>query len=788
MNMEKGLLPHEVAELEKKFGKNVIESYTTSSLTSILFAQFATLINLILAIAALFSFLIKNLLDGGFIAAVIVVNACFGFIQEYRAQKSLEKLRKYAPPTARVIRSGKEEQILAEDLVPDDIVVLTEGARVPADGVLVDVTHLEVDEAIITGESLGAIKNTSEDVYMGTLVLKGKGIFRVNKIGMNTRFGQIARTLSTIHNDRPPLQVRIDQLGKALAFWALLLGILIIPIGLTYKQDYFQVILVGISIGIAAIPESLPGVVTIAYALGTLRMAKHGAIVRKLASIETLGAIQVILLDKTGTITKNAMEVKKFWVTGKKSLPLLAEACILGNTASLVQKGRINEFEVIGDATDGALLLWAKNHKPQFQPAEGHIIDEYVFDTKTKTITTVWKKEGKMYVFVRGAPEEVLAKSALPQKEKTDITSHFEEFAKDGYRVIAFAIKSANYNSQTSREHLEKDLKFLGFVGIYDPPRADVKEAIKKARLAGIHVAMVTGDNELTAFHLAKEIGLIEKNEDVVTSDEMASISDSELLPLILKTSIFARTKPEDKLRLVSVLKDKGIIVGVTGDGVNDALALKKADVGVAMGIGGTDVAQEAADIILTDNSFATLIKAVEEGRVIYKNIVNAIIYLLSGNLAEISLVFFATLFKFPFPLVPTQILWINLITDSLPALALAAGSRDGSILSKKPRDANDSLLSAKKVLIIILIGMSLSTFLLFIFFFLLLTYTQEQARTVVFNLLIYFHLIIVMIIGRHSLRKKNIFLILTIILIFLLQFLINVIPFFQQIFHLESF
>lgn len=782
----KGLSYHQAKQLLEEYGENSIETKGTVTAWSILFSQFPTVINGILLIAALFSLLINNILDGFFILAIIIINAILGFFQEYRAQKSLEKLKDLTSPLARVIRDGKEVRINASELVPGDLVVLTEGDRVPADGEIIDVAHIEINESILTGESLAVMKNLSETVYLGTLVIKGKGIMQVTKTGMHTQFGQIAETLATIQEEKAPLQKNLDQLGKTLSYSVLVVGFFIIVIGLMNNQDLVPLILVSASIAVAAIPEGLPAVVTIAFAVGTHRMAKRGAIVRKMAAVETLGAVSVIISDKTGTITRNIMRVKKHWIKHEDKLPLLIKACVLGNTASLIEKGSGKSFEVLGDQTDGALLMWANEQKikPDL-PKDSSVVDEYVFDTENKTITTVWKKDGKNHVFVRGAPEVIIAKCALSKELQEEAYAHVAEFAKEGLRTIGFAAKTDEQKKHVSREHLEQDLTFLGCMGIYDPPRNEVKDAVIKSRQAGISTIMVTGDNELTALALAKEINLIEKDEDVITGDELAKMSDEELSQLITRTRIFARTKPEQKLRIVTVLKNLGLVVGVTGDGVNDALALQKADVGIAMGQGGTDVAKEAADIVLTDNNFATLIKAVEEGRIIYKNISNAILYLLSGNLAEISIVFIATFLQLPFPLLPTQILWINLVTDSFPALALATGSKDATVLENKPRNPKTPILSFSRVLLIAAIGYSLTALLLVIFIFLLNTSSEAFARTVVFNMLIYFHLLIAIGFGWQTLRRGNYFLVITIFIILLLQILITYTPFFRNIFHL---
>lgn len=785
--MEKGLTFKEALEKLRVIGPNEIEAHESKSSLSLLLSQFPTFINAILAGASLLSFIIGELVDGTFILSILLINAIFGFVQEYRAEKSLEKLKSYVKSIVRLIRDGKEQQVLSRELVPGDLVILSEGDRIPADGKLAIKKTIEIDESLLTGESLSIVKNHNDPVFSGTLVTKGSGRILVEKTGMLTRFGQIAQTLSTVSSDKTPLEKRLDSLAKTLSIIVVFTSALIVPLGLYQGKELFVSLLLAVSIGIAAIPEGLPAVVTIALAIGVNRMAKKRAIVRKMASIETLGAVQIILTDKTGTLTENSMKVKKFWVEKNQALSSLLKACVFGNTASLIEKAEKNAFDIVGDKTDGSLLLFAQqNNNLEDIKASGKILDEYSFDPQTKTVTTTVEHNGTKHVFVRGAPEVVLQNCRLKELERKNITELFESYAKEGLRVIGFGTKISNHTGSIKREEAEKDITFLGFVGIYDPPRREAKKAVHQARLAGIKTIMVTGDNPLTALSIAWEIGLIEEDEDVVTGEEMEKLPDEELEELILKTRIFARTRPEDKLRLVSLFKKQGYVVGVTGDGVNDALALKRADVGIAMGQKGTDVAREASDIVLTDDNFSSLVSAIEEGRTIYNNIVKAITYLLSGNLSEISLVFFATLLGMPNPLLPTQILWINLVTDGIPALALASDAKDPSVLRRKPRNPNAPILSNHRLVFILTVGFLLSILFLAIFKLLLdITSSETFARTIVFNALIFSHMTIAFIVRGGSIFKMNKFLIIGVLVTLLLQAMITFTPFFQNIFHL---
>lgn len=785
--MDTGLTSIQAREKLIEVGKNEIEVKKSYNALSIFLSQFPTFINGILFAGGMFSFIIGNFVDAFFIASILILSAVFGFMQEYNAEKSLEKLKSYIKPLSRVIRNGKEAEISSSELVPGDIVLLNEGEHIPADGKIILSHHLEIDESVLTGESIPVAKISFDLAFSGTLVSKGRGRLLVENTGMNTRFGKIANTLSSIETGKTPLQKNLSALGKIISAVAIIIAFSLIPIGLSQNRKLFDLILLSISAAVSAIPEGLPAVITIALAIGTKRMAKKNAIVRKMSAVETLGAVQVILSDKTGTLTKNKMAVKKFFVNKKEHMNFLLKTCVVGNTASLIQKGEQGKFEAVGDKTDGALLMWAKNKVENLNllTDSGKVIDEFVFDPETKLITSIWEENRKKYVFVRGAPEKILQNSTLKEPERKKIEKEFESYAKKGFRVIGFGFKNHEEDGIKERTHLEQNLEFLGFVGIYDPPREEARQALENAKEAGIRTIMVTGDNEITALAIAKEVGLIEKDEDVITGDELDKMSDEELKKLILKTTVFARTRPEDKLRLVTLLKQMGFIVGVTGDGVNDALALKKADVGIAMGLTGTDVAKEASDIVLADDNYSTLIKAVLEGRTIYNNILKSITYLLSSNLSEISLIFAAALLNMPNPLIPTQILWINLITDGLPALALASDNRDRSVLKEKPRDPKQQILTGKRLGFIIIVGFSLSLALLIVFSFLLQKNGETFSRTVIFNLLIFSHMALAFLVRGGSIFKFNKLLVLSVFITIVLQLMITNVAFFQEIFHL---
>lgn len=787
--MIKGLTSKEAALALKTYGRNEIKIKKRFVGLKIFLSQLISVLNLILVLAAVFSFLISDPIDGILILIIVFLTSLFGFLQEYQAEKAIEKLKTYITPLSRVIRDEKEIEIPTANIVPEDIVIVNEGTYIPADGTILMSHHLEIDESALTGESLPVEKNNKDSVFSGSLVVKGRAEFLVTKTGHNTRFGEIAKELASIKVGKTPLQKKLSNLGKFLSSFVVIASLAIVPIGLLQNQEMGPLVLLAISIGVAAIPEGLPAVITIALAIGVKRMARKNAVVRKMASVETLGSMQIILSDKTGTLTKNRMVVKKAWLENDKNISSMYKACLLGNTATLAKKetgSKSLDYEVIGDKTDGALLLWLKEKKQDFEKikSEGEIIDEYVFDPETKLITTLWKERDKESAFVRGAPEAILSRSSLSDNAKAKIRHEFESFAKQGLRIIGFAEKKDEDLKATSRNRIETNLKFLGFVGIYDAPREEAKISIQKAREAGINTVMVTGDNELTALAIGEEIGLIDKGEEVLTGQDLDKLTDEEIIKALPKTRIFARTKPEDKLRLVTLFKKQGFVVGVTGDGVNDALALKKADVGVSMGNSGTEVAKEASDIVLSDDNYSTLVAAILEGRTIFNNIVKAITYLLSGNLAEISLIIFAIILGIPSPLLPTHILWINLVTDGLPALGLASDNKDVGVLKQKPRDPKADILNKRNLIFIFSVGFSLAILCMLVFIS-LLSQGEIFARTIVFNLLIFSHILIVFVIRGKNAFKFNKLLFIALAFTIISQVVITFFSPFKEAFHL---
>ncbi|OGH14879.1 MAG: hypothetical protein A2689_02995, partial [Candidatus Levybacteria bacterium RIFCSPHIGHO2_01_FULL_38_96] len=727
---------------------------------------------------------IGDFIDAFFIFLVLIVNGLFGFIQEYRAQKTIEKLKELVSPTTHVIRDGQEKEIDAREIVPGDIIVLREGDKIPADGKLITDVLIEVDEAILTGESMPRDVKNGGDLFSGTFLVKGRGYFKVESIGFETRLGKIAAEIEKTKKPRFPLAENLSHLGTRLALVAVFMSFLLVPIGFFQGREIREIILIAVSIAVAMIPEGLPLVVTIALAVGAYRMVKRKTIVRKMSAIETLGATNIILCDKTGTITANKMAVKKFWISNKEKLPLLLRAAVLGNTASLAMEEELPAgplrseasrqavgYRVLGDSTDGAILLFAKSHNKNIEEfrTEGTVIEEKPFDPETKIIEVVWEKSGERHTFVRGAPESILKLDGTSEQAHREL----ELYAKEGLRTIAFGHKRQG----------EARFSFLGIVGIYDPPREEARQAIKEAQSAGIKIIMVTGDNPLTAKSIAEDVGLITPGELVLTHDEMEKITDEELAELLPKTRIFARMVPSDKLRLVRLYQKLGFVVAVTGDGVNDALALSEANIGVAMGETGTDVAKEAGDLVITDDNLYTIVKAIEEGRGIFDNIIKVVVFLLATNLTEFFLIFFSVILGLPIPLSPTQILWINLVSDGAPAMALATDVKRHGLLSRKPRNVNEQILNRKRLKNILGITLIFSFLLMFVYSTILQT-SGVVPRLLIFNLLVFGEMIIIFII-RGGIFPLNRFMIISVLITLLLQFVVSTVPELRALFRL---
>ncbi|MBI5122906.1 cation-translocating P-type ATPase [Candidatus Roizmanbacteria bacterium] len=757
---KKGLSSHKVQTLLKQYGYNEISEVKQFTLIKSFLAQFDNVLILLLVAAGGISFFVGERLDSLFIFLIVILNTFFGLYQEFKAEKALSYLKKLTVTIIRVIRDQKEQQIDSRFLVPGDLIYIEEGTKIPADCQIVSSRNLEINEASLTGESLPVVKNihdpNSNQLFMGTVVAKGRGYAQVLKTGNQTKFGTIAKTLSTIKETKTPLQKKLDVFTKQIGVIGITASLIVFIFSFIQDKSLVESFIFAVSLAVAAVPEGLPAVMTITLAIGVEQMAKKKTIVRKLNAIEALGSITVIATDKTGTLTANQMRVKKIFIENNvyeiTHPPLLTNHSfskivlngILCSTAALVTKiDHGKDFDIIGDATEGALLLMA--HKVGMIPEETRekwkIIDELSFNPVTKRMTVVASDEKEKFVFTKGAPESILSISShilignkptpLSSQHISRIEREFERFARQGLRMIAFS-----YKKNDSNDLFEKNQIFLGFVGIADPVREEVKEAVKKTQEAGIKVIMITGDNPLTAEAIGIETGIIKEGEDIMTGTQLDDYSDEELIPILSKVKIFARTSPVHKYRLIKLLQKQGEIVAVTGDGVNDALALKQANVGVAMGITGTDVAKETAHMIITDDNFATLVGAVEQGRNIFNHIKNAIKYLLACNIGEVVYILAAVIFQLPI-LTALQLLYINLVTDGLPAIALAFSPNDSNIMREKPRRMM-TILGKHDFKYIFLVGI-ITAVLAFLSFIPSFIFSRENlATTLVFTSIIF--------------------------------------------------
>ncbi len=734
-DLKKGLNLEGVEESRKKYGINELKAKKKKTLLIKFLEQFKDFMIIILIIAALVSGIIgyienEGITDSIIILIVVIMNAIIGVAQESKAEKSLEALQKLSSHVAKVIRNGELIIIPSKELVPGDIVVLETGDYVPADLRIIEAVNLKVQEASLTGESVPVEKNieaiSDEKVGIGdrtnmlfasSLITYGRGKGIVVETGMNTEVGKIASIINDTNETETPLQEKLNKLGKTLGIGALIICAVIFVIGLLYGKNPLDMFMTAVSLAVAAIPEGLAAVSTIVLAIGVQRMVKKHAIVKKLPAVETLGSATVICSDKTGTLTQNKMTVQKIFYNNKlvdiPEVNLEEEDAVLEKlvyVSMLCNDTKIGtDKQLTGDPTETALINMG--FKLDFQPAiyeQMPRIKEIPFDSDRKLMTTVNKIGEKFVVCTKGGVDELLnrcTKYTLNGEIKTDlddyknqIKENNEKMAKDALRVLAMGYKELDHEpTDEEMKDIENDLIYIGMVGMIDPPREEVKLAVQKCKTAGIKTVMITGDHKITAVAIAKALGILEKEDEAITGAELEEMSDEELTKNIRKYSVYARVSPEHKVRIVKAWQANGEIVAMTGDGVNDAPALKTADIGCAMGIVGTDVAKEAADVILTDDNFATIVSAVEEGRRIYDNILKAIQFLLSSNVGEIIVLFVAILIT-PLlskifgidihliePLLPIHILWINLVTDSLPALALVVDPAEKDIMKRKP-------------------------------------------------------------------------------------------------------
>ena len=743
-----GLTSAEAAHRLSIHGPNELQALSTQSAWHTFFAQFQNALILILLSATIISGFLGHTLEAVVITVIVLFAVLLGFIQEHRAGRALEALRRMAAPSAHVRRDGEDTSIPARDLVPGDVVLLRAGDRVPADARVTEAVNLAVDEAALTGESaavqktVGSFDDTglplgdrTNMAYAGTLVAYGRGQAVIVATGMTTEFGRIAQMVETVEAGRTPLQENLDRLGTTLAKAALVVVVLVVVIGLFRGLPALEMFMFGIALAVAVVPEALPAVVTISLAIGVRRMVKRNALVRRLPIVETLGSTSVICSDKTGTLTKNEMTVRQVFaddrvlelsgtgydpaggvvegggeVEAPPGVRAMLSAAALASDARLVSHDGRHQIE--GDPTEGALVVAAI--KVGLSPTDLNVsaprVSEIPFTSERRRMTTLHSTKTGSIAYSKGAADDVLASCIsqfaidrdipLTDECRTRVLAVERGMASEGLRVLAVARKLS-----TSIEDAERDMTLLGLVGMMDPPRAEAKAAVRICADAGIRAVMITGDHPLTAGAVAKEIGVL-AGQRVVSGRDLEAMSDAELRRSVIDIAVYARVSPADKLRVVSAWQNRGDVVAMTGDGINDAPALKKADVGVAMGIAGTDVSKEAAGMTLLDDNFATIVAAVEEGRIVFGNIKKYLTYLLSCNVGEIVLLAGSVIAGLPLPLTAVQILYVNLATDGLPALALAVDPPEDDLMLRKPRDARIGIFTRPVVVMLLVAGL----------------------------------------------------------------------------------
>lgn len=751
---EQGLGEKELENLREKYGENILNAKEKKSALVIFLEQFKDFLVIILLVAAAISFISGNRESTIVILAVIVMNAILGTIQHLKAEKSLESLKKMSSPKAKVIRDGEKREIDSSELLPGDIVLLEAGDIVPSDGRVLETHSLMVNESSLTGESDNVekvcqaidisgltIADQKNMVFSGSLVTYGRAKVLVTAIGMKTELGKIASLLDETKETMTPLQKSLERFGKKLSIAIIILCIVVFFMSVARGVNILESLMFAVALAVAAIPEALGSIVTIVLAIGTQKMAKEHAIIKKLHSVESLGCISVICSDKTGTLTQNKMTVRQLYVgdevieTGEIDLNSKVETELL-RSAILCSDAVNNNGQEIGDPTEVALVNIG--HKYNLKEVEIRNkyprLKELPFDSDRKMMSTLNEIEGKNYLITKGAPDIIVEKAKYILRKngnieeilKTDIENIKKtniSFAEHGLRVLAFAMKGMNEVRELEFSD-ESNFIFIGLISMIDPPREESKEAVKSCVRAGIKPVMITGDYKVTAKAIAREIGIYKDGDETLNGVEVEKMSDEELMKHVERVSVYARVSPEHKIRIVSAWQKLGKICAMTGDGVNDAPALKKADVGIAMGITGTEVSKDAASMILTDDNFSTIIKSVVTGRNLYANIKNSIRFLLSGNTAGILAVFYASLVGLPAIFAPVHLLFINLLTDSLPAIAIGMEPSHGDVLDEKPREANAPLLDKKLSGRILMEGILIATVTMIAFY---LGYTKEN-------------------------------------------------------------
>lgn len=787
---EKGLTTEEAQKRLKQYGANRLTEEEKINRLKIFLHQFASPLIYILIIAGVVTILLKEYIDASVIFAAVIINAIIGYFQEYKAEQSVRALKRMLVPKAKVLRDGVERDINSEELVPGDIVLLYSGIRVPADIRLIHTVELKIDESILTGESLPVEKHhhvikeenlTHGDqknmAFMGTIVVSGRAKGVVVETGMNTVFGKIAKHIKEAETVKAPLQDKITKFANAIGILVLSASLLLFIAGLIIGESIKYMFMTAVAAAVAAIPEGLPVVVTVALAVGVSRMAKHNAIVRKLHAVETLGSTTVIGSDKTGTLTKNEMTVKVIYdgkdvyeVEGSgyepkgnilhNGLPVnpkerhylidVLRIGLLCNESSVyVENG---EYKIQGDPTEAALIVSAMKVglSPEEEKERYRQIAIIPFESERGYMATLHRHKGKKYLFVKGAPEKVLEmciKDSFGNEiDREKILHMANEFAKRGLRILAFAYREIKEEiEEITCKEIEKcdtvsGLIFAGLQGMIDPPRPEAIEAIKGCKSAGIRVVMITGDHAVTAKAIGEMLGISDSKSKVLTGKELERMSDEELFLKVKEVSVYARVSPEHKLRIVKQLKRHGEIVAVTGDGVNDAPALKAAHIGIAMGKSGTDVAKEASDMVLTDDNFASIFHAVREGRIVFDNIRKVTFFLIPTGVASILSIILAMLFSVPIPYVPAQILWINLVTNALQDIALAFEPGEKGVLTRPPRDPKEGIMSRLLIERTIIVGALISAGIVFNFINALESGASlERARTVAVTTMVFF-------------------------------------------------